>query len=89
MIRHNRANSVLCKPLLLALDAMIFSIRINGAVVHNLFITWGAFGATQALYYKTGLVSADQLYPPCRRLASCRPAVLFLHGTLAVSGISK
>lgn len=40
MIRHHGANTVLCNPLRLAVDAMAFSIRINGAVVHNSFITW-------------------------------------------------
>ena len=97
MIGRHYANTVLCTPLLLALDSMVFSIRINGAVVHNAFIIWGAFGATRTLSYNTGL-----LIPPAWYLLITIPlfAVGWLHvsrwfffstlySALAVAGISK
>lgn len=97
MIRHNCASSVLCNPLLLALESIIFFIRINGAVVPSSFITCGAFGATLLLYFTTCL-----LVPPAWSLLINIPLLAVgwlpidrrfyfssLNGTLAVSGISK
>jgi uncharacterized membrane-anchored protein YitT (DUF2179 family) len=62
MSRRNLANSVAWNLLLLTLGSVVFAIGINGAVVHNSFITGGAFGAALLLYYKTGLLSPPVWY---------------------------
>jgi uncharacterized membrane-anchored protein YitT (DUF2179 family) len=62
MNRHSLANSVAWNLLLLTLGSVVFSIGINGAVIHNSFITGGAFGAALLLYYKTGLLSHPVWY---------------------------
>jgi len=58
MKRSNLVNSVASNILLLTLGSVVFSIGINGAVVHNAFITGGVFGAALLLYYKTSLLFA-------------------------------
>lgn len=97
MIRHHCANSVFCKPLLLTLDAMVFSIRSNGAVVHNSFIACGAIGAALLLYYKTRLLIPSAWYLlidiPLFAVGWFHVGRRFffssLHGALVVAGISK
>lgn len=48
--------------LLLTLGSVLFAIGINGAVVHNSFITGGAYGAALLLWYKTSLLSPPAWY---------------------------
>jgi len=62
MKRSNLVNSVAWNILLLTLGSVVFSIGINGAVVHNSFLTGGAFGAALLLYYKTGLLTPPVWY---------------------------
>ena len=97
MIGHRCANAILCNPLLLALDSMVFSIRINGAVIHNAFIAREAFGATRVLSHNTGLRIPAARYLLINTLlfadgwlyAGRRIIVSSLYDAPVVAGISK
>lgn len=60
--RANRINSVSWNLLLLTLGSLIFSIGIKGIVIHNTFLTGGAFGGGLLIYYLSGLLSPSFWY---------------------------
>ncbi|MBM9535588.1 YitT family protein [Desulfobulbus alkaliphilus] len=62
MTRAFLANTVAWNILLITLGSILFSLGINGIVIHETFITGGAYGSALLIYYQTSLLSPPIWY---------------------------